>query len=77
MVDFGCPALLNLHQSKDTKDYITSVVTDTDIISRMSGPLIVGMFINVMTRGWIDVALVDTEHLVDHTRKTLSVYKEM
>ena len=44
---FGCPAVLDLEQSVGTKDYITSVVSDADVITRMSGPSIANMFLDI------------------------------
>ena len=44
---FGCPAALDLEQSVGTKDYITSVVSDADVITRMSGPSIANMFLDI------------------------------
>jgi hypothetical protein len=36
-VGFGCPSLLSRELSTSTKDYITTVVNDADIVPRMSG----------------------------------------
>ena len=73
---FGCPAVLDIEQSTGTKDYITSVVSDADIITRMSGPSIANMFLDIMSHDWTDMALVDLELLTDHVRKTLPLDKE-
>lgn len=70
-IGFGCPALLDLEQSIGTKDYITSVVTDSDIISRMSGPSIANMFLDIMSHDWTDSALLDLELMLDQVGKKL------
>ena len=60
-IGFGCPALLNLGLSKSTKDFITTVVADSDVIPRMSGATISNMFLDVMSFDWTKKALEDIE----------------
>lgn len=62
----GCPAVLDLEQSESTKHYVTSIVTDADLISRMSGPNIANWFLDIMSHDWTDMALVDLELLLDN-----------
>ena len=70
-VGFGCPALLDLNQSVATKDYITTVVSDGDIVARMSGALISNMILDVMSYDWTHKALTDLKGLLDYVSEVL------
>mmetsp|Transcript_37693 Transcript_37693/g.53158 ORF Transcript_37693/g.53158 Transcript_37693/m.53158 type:complete len:564 (-) Transcript_37693:56-1747(-) len=65
-VAFGCPALLSWELSQSAKDYITTVVTDSDVIPRMSGASISNMFLDVMSFDWTNKALEDIGMVLDY-----------
>ena len=45
-IAFGCPALLDKQQAMETKDYITTIISDADITTRMSGASIGNMLLD-------------------------------
>lgn len=61
-IGFGCPALL----SKDLadKDYIITVVSDADVVPRMSGATVRNAILDVMAYDWSNVAYRDVEQLM-------------
>jgi hypothetical protein len=58
-VGFGCPALLSQELSESTKDYVTTVVADADIIPRMSGASIVNAILDLTDFDWTEAARDD------------------
>jgi len=58
-IGFGCPSILSLGLSESTKDVITTVVSDSDIVPRMSGASIANMLLNVMSYDWMAKGLED------------------
>eukprot|EP00934_Nitzschia_sp_Nitz4_P004707 Nitzschia sp. Nitz4//scaffold121_size67750//13507//16399//NITZ4_006063-RA/size67750-processed-gene-0.16-mRNA-1//-1//CDS//3329534336//4697//frame0 len=63
-VGFGCPALLSSELSVATKDYVTTVVSDADIIPRMSGSSIANLMLDLLEFDWTALALEDLEHTI-------------
>ena len=66
---FGCPSLLSRDLSESTKDYITTVVNDADIVSRMSGASMTNMFLDLMDYDWTHDALADLEFSLDRAKE--------
>jgi hypothetical protein len=58
-IGFGCPALLDLPQSLAAQDYIVTVITDSDIVPRLSGAAMVNAFLDIMSYDWTAKALED------------------
>lgn len=58
-VGFGCPSLLSPELSESTKDYITTVVTDADVIPRMSGSTMANVILDVVEFDWTKSAKDD------------------
>ena len=58
-IGFGCPALLSLNLSQSAKDFVTTVVADSDIIPRMSGATFVNMLLDVTAYDFTSKALED------------------
>lgn len=54
----------------ETKDYITTIISDADITTRMSGASIGNMLLDIMSHDWTKIAMVDVEFLVDHVAKS-------
>jgi hypothetical protein len=71
MVGFGCPSLLSQNLSLSTKKYITTVVSDADIVPRMSGSSMVNVLMDVIEYDWTDGILEDAEHTLQRARDVL------
>ena len=69
-IGFGCPALLSLELGRSTKDYITTVVSDADVVPRMSGASLANMILDVMSYDWTSKAMEDVEQLLDFLNDT-------
>mmetsp|Transcript_43956 Transcript_43956/g.106577 ORF Transcript_43956/g.106577 Transcript_43956/m.106577 type:complete len:236 (+) Transcript_43956:86-793(+) len=65
---FGTPSLLSPELSISTKDYITTVVCDSDIVPRMSGPSMANAILDLVEYDWTDDALRDAEFTLDRAR---------
>jgi len=67
-IGFGCPALL----TKDLSDvdFIQTVVSDADVVPRMSGASVRNAVLDIMAYDWADVAYRDVEFLIQMIRKT-------
>lgn len=63
-VGFGCPALLNKDLSLSTVDYITTVVSDCDMVPRMSGATVANVLIDAKALDWIDSGVADVNELL-------------
>lgn len=64
-VGFGCPPTLSKDLSESTKDYITTIVCDSDIVPRMSGATISNVVMDVMSRPYKDRALLDVHQIFE------------
>lgn len=64
-IGFGCPALLDLPQSVAVKDYVITVVTDSDIVPRMSGAVMVNSALDLMAYDWTAKGLEDLDLTLD------------
>ena len=58
---FGCPALVSEELSLATKDYITTVVSDSDLVPRMSAASVANVLLDIMEHDWTDTARRDIE----------------
>ena len=67
-IGFGCPALLDLAQSVAVKDYVVTVVTDSDIVPRLSGAVMVNTFLDISSYDWTAKALEDLELVLDWSK---------
>jgi len=60
-IGFGCPALLSLDLSEQTKGFITTVVADSDVVPRMNGATFANMILDVASYDFTAKALEDLE----------------
>jgi len=65
VIGFGCPALLSMDLSESTKDYVTTVVCDADVIPRSSGATILNLVLNLLEFDYTDRALRDVEETAE------------
>jgi hypothetical protein len=70
-IGFGCPALLSLELGRSTKDYITTVVSDADVVPRTSGASLANMLLDVMSYDWTSKGMEDVEQLLDFLNDTV------
>lgn len=63
-IGFGCPALLDKEQSEKTKDFITTIVSDSDCVPRMSGATASNVIHRVMTYEWFPAAMLDLDQML-------------
>jgi len=70
-IGFGCPALLNLELSVSTKEYITTVISDADVVPRMSGASMANLFLDIMSYDWTPKGLVDVDLFLDFLNETV------
>ena len=68
-IGFGCPALLSKELAD--QDFITTVVSDSDVVPRMSGVSVRNAILDVMSYDWAEVAYRDVEQLIKVVRKNL------
>jgi hypothetical protein len=62
-VGFGCPSLVSPELSEQYKDIITTVVTDADVIPRMSGASLVNLHLEMISMDWTDYLLEELQGL--------------
>jgi hypothetical protein len=74
-VGFGCPGLLSRELAKTTKDYITTVINDNDIVPRMSGASIANLIMDLTEYDWTDEALEDLGFSLDRAREVFDFGK--
>lgn len=67
-VGFGCPSLLSNDLAESTKDYILTIVTDSDVVPRMSGATVGNIILDIMGFDWTKRALRDVQQVVDVVR---------
>mmetsp|Transcript_15310 Transcript_15310/g.37672 ORF Transcript_15310/g.37672 Transcript_15310/m.37672 type:complete len:222 (+) Transcript_15310:335-1000(+) len=70
---FGCPALLSPGLSESTKDYITTVVADADLVPRMSGASMVNAILDLIGFNWTAMARDDFKFTMDRIEETTPV----
>ena len=64
-IGFGCPALLDLPQSEAVKDFVVTVITDADVVPRLSGAALVNAFLDVTSYDWTAKGLEDLSLMLD------------
>lgn len=64
-IGFGCPALVNQSTSEKWKDKITTIVSDSDCVPRMSGATIANLLLDISECDFKDRAMDDVTHLVE------------
>lgn len=74
-VGFGCPGLLSRELAASTKDYITTVVNDADIVPRMSGASMANLIMDLIEYDWTDDALEDLAFSLDRAREVFDFGK--
>ncbi|VEU44824.1 unnamed protein product [Pseudo-nitzschia multistriata] len=90
-VGFGCPSLLSHDLAVSTKDYITTVINDADIVPRLSGPSMANLMMDLIEYDWTEEILEDIRfslqrakeafpdfrrHLLPDTEKVLQWFRE-
>jgi hypothetical protein len=58
-IGFGTPALLDLHQSQSVQDHILTIITDDDVVPRLSSKSIVNSILDTMSYDWAAKGLED------------------
>jgi hypothetical protein len=71
-VGFGCPSLVSPELSEKYKDIITTVITDADIVPRLSGASLVNLHLDLMSFDWTDYLLEEFKGLGDNVVKDVS-----
>lgn len=71
-VGFGCPSLLSKELAESTKEYITTVVNDADIIPRMSGASMTNILLDLIEYDWTDDAMDDVAFTLQRAKETFS-----
>ena len=66
-IGFGCPALLSAKMAD--VPFITTVVSDADVVPRMSGASVRNAVLDIMAFDWADVAHRDVEELIGVIRQ--------
>jgi len=72
-VGFGCPALLSPELSESTKDFITTVIADADIVPRMSGASMVNAILDLVGFNWTAMARDDLKFTLDRIDETTPI----
>jgi hypothetical protein len=64
-IGFGCPALVNKEMSEKLKDKITTIVSDSDCVPRMSGATVANLLMDISEHDWTPLAMDDVKQLID------------
>lgn len=62
VVGFGCPALLSKELSESASSYVTTIISDSDMIPRLSGPTLINAVFDIMSYDWIEKGLIDLQN---------------
>jgi len=65
VVGFGCPAILSEQLSESTKDFVTTVIGDSDIVPRMSAASVGNVVLNILEYDWTSYARRDLQHALN------------
>jgi len=71
VVGFGCPALLSKELSESASPYVTTIISDSDMIPRLSGPTLVNAVFDIMSYDWIERGLSDLRDGLHFLRSNL------
>jgi hypothetical protein len=74
-VGFGCPALVSPELSEKYSDIITTVVSDADIVPRMSGSSLANLKLETMKFDYTDMARSDFDGFMENLTKDLQFGK--
>jgi len=66
VVGFGCPALLSEDLSKEVEPYVTTVISDADMIPRSSSATLANLVVDVVEFDWRARATRDVQEALDH-----------
>ena len=72
VVGFGCPAILSKELSESTKDYVTTVIGDADVVPRMSAETIGNLMLDMMEYDWTPMARRDIKEALQEVQKNMS-----
>ena len=70
---FGCPPILSHNLSMATKDYITTVVADADVVPRLSGASMANALLDLLEYDWTNEVIADGEYSLERARKVLKL----
>jgi hypothetical protein len=70
---FGCPSILSHNLSLATKDYITTVVADADVVPRMSGASMANALMDLLEYDYTNEVIADGEYSLERARKVLKL----
>ena len=68
VVGFGCPSLLSPELSKKYEKQITTVISDSDVVPRMSAATVTNVLLDVMEYDWTPYARRDIAHALSEVR---------
>lgn len=68
-IGFGCPALLTKELAD--RDDIVTVVSDADVVPRMSGATVRNAILDVMALDWADLAIRDVRQLISMMKENI------
>lgn len=71
VIGFGCPALFSRDLSESTSAYVTTIISDSDMIPRLSGPTLVNTVLDVMSYDWIENGLTDFRNGIELLRSKM------
>ncbi|EED89758.1 predicted protein [Thalassiosira pseudonana CCMP1335] len=72
VIGFGCPALLSQQLSLMTRDYVTTVIADADVIPRMSGATLVNFLLDLWKFDYRDQAERDVKQALREVQNRFS-----
>jgi hypothetical protein len=68
---FGCPALVSEELSEAASDYVTTIVSDNDLVPRMSTATMINAIMKVGSFNWIPYARRDLEEAAVEIQRRL------
>lgn len=69
VVGFGCPSLLNPELAQSVAGYVTTVISDSDIVPRMSGATVANVLLDMMEFDWTPRAKQDIAHALGEAKE--------
>jgi len=76
VVGFGSPPILSKDLSEGTKDYITTVIADADVVPRMSAETIGNLMLDMMEFDWTPKANRDIKDALNEVRKSVGLLRD-
>lgn len=67
-IGFGSPSLLSAQLSESYQDVITTIISDSDVVPRLSAPSMVRLYYRMMTHHHGELAKADLHDLMRHLR---------